>query len=66
MDNKNVAKLIVLKIICCGVLVFLLLGGIGLMAGLSTGNILLSGAGVALLLWAIYKVSESMMNKYKK
>ena len=66
MENKNIAKLIVLKIGCCGVLIFLLLGGLGLLAGLSTGNIILFGAGVILLLWATYKVSVSAMDKYKK
>ncbi len=66
MDHKNIAKLIVLKIACCGILIFLLLGGIGLMTALSTSNIILSAAGTALLLWAIYKISVVMMDKYKK
>jgi len=65
MENKNIAKLIVLKIICCGALVFFLLGGIGLLAGLSTSNIMLSGIGIAVLLWATYKVSVVTMDKYK-
>lgn len=66
MQNKNLAKLVVLKVICCGAIIFFLVGGLSLLAGLSTGNAILSVIGTAILLWATYKVSMAALNKYNK
>ncbi len=66
MKNKNMAKLVVLKVICCGLLIFFLLGGLSLLTGLSTGNAILSVLGISVLLWATYKLSVATLNKYNK
>jgi len=66
MKDKNIATLIMLKIICCGLLMFFLLGGISLLAGLGTGSIVLSSIGISIILWGVYRLIRVIQEKQRQ
>lgn len=54
MEKEGLSTLIVFKVICCAALLFIALGGLGLLSGLGSGNIILIVLGLGLLSWGAY------------
>lgn len=54
MEKESLSSLIIFKVICCAALLFFALGGLGLLSGLGTGNIILIVLGLGLLSWGAY------------
>jgi len=54
MTKENMIPLITVKMICCAALLFFFFGGLGLLSGMSTGNIILTVLGLGLLIWGFF------------
>lgn len=53
MARAGLPALIAFKIVCCAALLFIALGGLGLLGGLGTGSLVLAALGLALLAWGV-------------
>ncbi len=49
-DGIALFTIIAIKVICCGAILLLVLGGLGLVGGLSTGSIVLTAIAVATII----------------
>ncbi|HFQ91574.1 MAG TPA: hypothetical protein ENK29_01700 [Chromatiales bacterium] len=66
MARENMTTLIAVKIVCCAALLFFLFGGLGLLAGATTGNIILAVLGATLAIWGIYMYFRKKQGSHGK
>jgi uncharacterized membrane protein len=54
MESKKLSHILMFKLICCGVILLFVLGGVGLLSGFTTGSIIVILLSLAILAYAGY------------
>lgn len=54
MKKKTFSALIAIKLICCGAIIIIILGGAGLISGITMRNIVLLFIGSGMLIYGLY------------